>query len=411
MPSSASTVNYAAALTTIWPQEDVEEQFLTDFWLYAMMPKDTDWDGEARVIDIIYGATNGRSSTFANAKANKKQSKVKKMTIFTADEYSLWSVDHKLARLSRNNKGAVIKALTQESKSAIEKLKRAVQYKLWGDGGGSCGGAQIGSFSTNNITLTDRRKARMLEEGDVINLAVDNGYTAQAGVKAGTLEVSAVNRKTGVITFTQNVTAGIPTAANSDFIFIDGDYAVSLKGVEFYVPSNDPGVSSTPTTIWGMLRTADPVRLAGLRGSATGLQIQEAIKAILKEAKNEECKADTIALNPDNYLDLELDLGSRVRYVDTKVGNVGFSGIVFTSHGGKTVECYADPDCPYNTIRGFDFSGWTFASPGAFPDFLSMDGGRSLRTEDSTNSGEGRMGGYPQAYTERPRDNFVLQIS
>ncbi len=409
--AGATTTNFAAVLKTIWPQEDLEDLFFENLPLYAQMPKDTSWDGEARIITLLYGVTNGRSSSFGNAKANKKASKVKKMTVFTADNFSLWSVDHKLVKLSRSNKGAIVKALTTESKSALLKLKRMVGVAMWGDGGGWIGKIAAAGISTNTITLTDKRNARNMEEGDIINLAADNGYTASAGVRSGTLEVSAVNRKTGVITFTTNVTAGIPLAAAADYLFIDGDYAAWIKGAEYYVPANDPGSSGVPVSIWGMSRAADVTRLAGVRPTVTGLLIQDAIKTCLKEAFNEEAKITHVFMNPDNFLDLELDLGTRVRYVDTKVGNVGFTGIQFTSHGGKPVEVYPDADCPYNLIRGFGMDGWTFASAGEFPDFLNFDGSKSLMVEEASNSGEGRLGGYSQAYTETPRDNFVASLA
>lgn len=409
--AGATTTNYAAVLKTIWPQEDLEDLFFENMPLFAQMPKDTTWDGEARVITLRYGVTNGRSAKFGNAKANKKASKLKKMTIFTADNFSLWSVDHKLVKLSRSNKGAIIKALTTESESALMKLRRMVGVAMWGDGGGSIGKIKTGTISTNTLTLTDKRNARNLEEGDVINLGVDNGYTASAGVKNGTLEVSGVNRKTGVITFTTNVAAGIPTAADGDFLFIDGDYAGWIKGAEYYVPANDPGSSGVPVSIWGMDRSPDVSRLAGIRPTVSGLLIQEAVKTCLKEAFDEEAEITHVFLNPDNFLDLELDLGTHVRYVDTKVGNVGFTGIQFTKHGGKPVEIYPDADCPYNLIRGFGMNGWVFASAGEFPDFLNFDGSKSLMLEEASNSGEGRLGGYSQAYTETPRDNFVASMA
>ncbi len=409
--SGATTTNYAAVLKTIWPQEDLEDLFFEDLPLYAQMPKDTSWDGEARVITLLYGPTNGRSATFGNAKANKKASKLKKMTIFTADNFSLWSVDHKLVKLSRSNKGAIIQALTRESKSALQKLKRATGMAMWGDGGGSIGKIAAAGITTNTATLTDKRNGRNFEEGDSVNLAADNGYTASAGVLGGSLEVSAVNRKTGVITFTTNVTAGIPSAAAGQFFFIDGDYAAWMKGAEYYVPANDPGTSGVPTSIWGMNRAADLARLAGVRTTGTGLLIQEAVKTMLKDASLEEAHITHVFMNPDNFLDLELDMGTRVRYVDTKVGNVGFTGVLFTAHGKKPVEIYPDADCPYNLVRGFGMDGWTFATAGEFPDFLNFDGSKSLRVEEASNSGEGRFGGYGQIYTESPRDNCVMSLA
>ena len=409
----ANTTDYASVLKTVWPQEEIEDLFFTNMPFYAMVPKDPTWTGINRVIALQYGATNGRSALFANAKANKKASKFASMTITTADNFSLFSVDHKAIQLTRNDKGSLVQALTRESKSAMKKLKRATGMACWGNGGGAVG--KISAISTNTITLTDPRQARFIEVGDSINIASDDG-TGGAGVRAGTaLLVSNVNRKTegtgaGVITFTTNVTANYAGAIATDFLFVDGDYGAWIYGVQSYVPASDPGVSGVPTSIWGMPRTADPRRLAGIRVDGTGLTIDEAIKKALKEAMNEDAETSHIFLNPDNFLDLEFQLSGRVRYVDTKVGNVGFSGISFTSHGGKPVECYADPDAPYNAPYGLNLDDWTFASAGEYPDFMTLSGQPNLRPEESTNSFEGRVGGYSQLYTDNPGGQWRLQL-
>lgn len=409
----AALTDYGSVLKTIWPQPDVEDLFFTNMPLFAMMPKDTSWTGLNRIIALQYSQTNGRSAKFANAKANKKASKFSNMNITTADNFSLFSVDHKLLTLSRNDKGSIVQALTRESRSAMKKLKRMIGAALWGNGGGAVG--KIAAIAGSTITLNDPRTARFIEVDDTIDIASDDG-TGGAGIRAGTpLVVTGVNRATegataGVITFSAGVVASIAGAIVGDFLFIDGDYNGWITGVPAYVPSFDPGTNGVPAALWGMTRTADVRRQGGVRVAGQGLLVEEAVKKALKEGLNEDCDTSHIFMNPDNFLDLELSLETRKRYVDTKVGNVGFTGLEFTSHGGKPVEVYADPDCPFNSVYGLEMDTWTFASAGEFPDFLTLSGQPNLRPEESTNSFEGRVGGYSQAYTDAPGHNWVCTL-
>lgn len=406
----ASLTDYAAVLKTIWPQDEVTDFFFTNMPFYAMVPKDPTWTGLNRVIAIRYGQTNGRSAKFANAKANKRATKQTSMTITTADNFSLFSVDHKTLTLTRNDKGALAQALTSESKAAMKKLKRAIGMACWGNSGGNVG--TIASISTNTITLTDKRDARKIEVDDAINLSVDDGYSGSAGILAGTaLLVSAVNWQTGVITFTTNVTAGYAAAAPGNFLFVDGDYASWVAGVPAYITTSDPGTNGVPTSIWGMNRTPHIQRLSGLRIPGTGLLIEEAIKKALTEASYAECETSHIFMSPDDFLSLDLALEGRRRYADTKVGNVGFTGITFVSHGGKPVEVYPDPDVKTGQVWGLDLDDFTFASAGEFPDFLTLPGQPNLRPEESTNSFEGRIGGYAQLYPENPGNHWLLTVS
>jgi hypothetical protein len=405
----ASVTDWSPVLKTIWPTDEIQDEFYEKSPFYAMVPKSTDCEGEAMVIPLQYGWTNGRSAKFANAKANKKASKFTKMTVNTSDQFSLFSIDHKTITLSRSKKGAVVAALTRESRSAMKKLKRAIGFQIWENGGGQIG--KIAAISTNTVTLTDVRDARNFEVDDTVAVSADDG-TGGAGVRAGTLIVTNVNTKTGVITFSANVTTGIAAAIVNDFLFIDGDYGAALYGVASYVTKFDPGVSGVPTSIWGMTRTTFPSRLAGLRVDGTGLLIEEAVKKGLKEASYEDAASVShIFMAPDNFLDLELSLGTRMRYVDTKIGNVGFTGIRFTAHGGSPVEIYTDPDITTGDVWGITMDSWKFHSAGEFPDFLTLSGQPNLRPEESTNSFEGRIGGYAQLYTDAPGANFYLKVA
>jgi hypothetical protein len=409
MASAATVSNMASVLKTIWPQSEINDLMFDEAPLLAMMPKDTSWSGQYQDIIVPYGATNGRSANFARAKANKQNSKKTKMHIETSDNFSIWSVDHKLITLSRNDKGAIVKALQEETKQAMRKFKRSLCYMIYGNGGGSIGRVSTSTtLSSTTLTFRSARTLRYIEKGDVLKLASDDGNptASQAGVRAGSIEVTAINFDSTAATVTPAISTGIPTAATSDYVFIDGDYGAALYGVDAYVPTTAP-----TTSIWTMDRTLDNWRLGGIRVGGKNMLIQEAVKKALKEAKNRGAKITHIFMSTDDYYNLEMALeGTRRREASTKVGNVGFTGLEFVGGGSNPVEVYPDADCPANQIYGLNLANWKLHSAGEYPDFLNINGNR-FEQEETSNSFEGRAGGYAQVYTEMPGENFVLDLT
>lgn len=400
--AAANVTNLGAILKTIWPQSDITDLFFDDSPLFAMLPKDTNWTGENRVVAVQYGQVNGRSSAYDKARTNSDKSKVAKMTISTADNFAVWQVEHKLISLSRNDKGSIVRAVERETKSAMKKFKRSLAFMVYGNGGGAIG--QVASVSTNTFTVKDSRSLRYIEEGDVLALSTTDGSAGGSPTRSGTMKVTGVDIDAGTFT----VDSAISGAAANDYIFIDGDFGVCLKGLSAYVPTSAP-----TTTLWGMTRTTNPQRLGGIRVGGKGLLIQEAVKKALVKAKDAGASVSHIFMSSNDYLNLELALGTSVRRTDEKVSaNVGFTGIEFQYGSSKPVKVFLDPDCPTGLVYGLQMDTWTLASAGEYPDFLTMDGTKfDLLQSGTAPTFEGRIGGYAQLYTDAPGFNFVLNLN
>ena len=409
MPSNAANpTNMAAILKKIWPQDAVQDLFYEEAPLVAMLPKRTDWSGSTQEIILQYGQINGRSNGFQQAKANKQASKKTKMSISTSDNFALWSVDHKLIAQSRNDKGAVVRALESETKSAMKKFKRSVCWQVYGNGGGAIG--QVATSTTVSGTALVFRSAqslRNIDVGDILVFSLDNGdpSATQLGTLPGSVEVTGVDPETLTVTVSPALNSGCPTITTACFVFPDGDYGTAIYGLDAYVPATAP-----TTSLWSMSRTASKRRLGGIRVGGKGLLIQEAVKKALKVAKDEGASTSHIFMSTDDFYNLEMNLGSGKQYCDEKVGSVGFTGIQFVSGGSKPVKVFADADCPVNVIRGFQMDTWTMHSIGEYPDFLTMGSDRYMQ-EEASNSFEGRIGGYAQLYTDAPGYNFRLDMT
>lgn len=414
MAFGASNVsNVPEMLKSIWDDEVHDFQY-EDAVFYGLIEKDTSWDGIYQYVTVKIGNGGGHGSTFDAAKRNKGPSNFEKFQIETADNFALWSVDNKLITLSRNQRGALMRALQEATEGAQSKFKRRIVRQLWGTGGGSIG--KVSSISTVYLTLTDVNDVRNFDIGDVCVFANDDGYLATAGVFGSTRQVVGIDETDGIIEFDTTL-ATISGLGANDYVFIDGDYNAVMKGVPFYVTTSDPGVSSIPTTAWGVTRTTHPTHLAGHRFTGDQNQIAEEIMTALTKAFRRNAKTTHIFIEPELFNEFAMSLeSSRVRYADEKVGKVGYTGIEVVSQSGKTVKCFGDPavrksPSGNSLVWGLNMDTWKLHSAEEYPMWLTADGEKKFLTEENANAREGRIGGYAQAYTRAPGENWVLELS
>ena len=416
MAGAATVANVPEVLKYIWDPE-VREIFLYgEAPYFAMVEKDTSWEGLYQIVTLKFGGMAGRSTRFDRAKVNKSPNKFSKMQVETADDYALWSVDNKLLTLSRSNKGSLLRELADATESAMEKFKRSTIRKLWGTGGGSIGKIATAGISGSTFTLDDKNDIRNFNIDDVLEFAADDGYTGSGGVWSGTRTVTALDEDAGTVTV-DSALSGIVGLAAGHFVFHDGDYANCLKGVPAYITSSAPGVSNIPTSIWGMTRTAHPTRFAGHRFTGALAQVHEEVKDALTKAHIRNCKITHLFMRPESFTSLEMTLESNRRYDgEEKVGSVGFRSLEFISQGGQTVKCFGDPDIRLlpngaTPIYGMNLDSWTLHTAEEYPMWLTEDGKKKFMTEENSNAVEGRIGGYGNLYTNSPHDNFVLGLT
>lgn len=415
MGTAATVANIPQILKNIW-EDDIFDFMYEDQPFLGIVDKDTSWDGLYHIVTVEYGGMAGRSATFSNAQSNKSPPKYKQMQILTRDNFALWSVDHKLITLSRNDRGALVRALAECTEKAMSKLKRSSCWAFWRNGGGAVG--RIAAIAGSTITLFDRNDIRNFDLDDVIRLSADDG-TGGGGVETGALVVSGLNEDTGVITFTTGVVATVATAVVNMFLFHDGDYNAMFLGVPAYVTPSTPGTGGVPAAIWGMDRTDFPTRLGGHRFTGAIATAEDAIKDALAAAHRRNCKITHLFASPEIYNTIEGNLGVQRRYVDEKVGSVGFKALEFTSQGGKVFKMYSDADIPMNPdadehyVFGLNMDTWKFHTADEYPMWLATiaNGGGKFMLEENTNQSEGRLGGYGQLYTTAPGQNFILTLS
>ena len=411
MGAAATTSTVPELLKEIWDDE-IHDFLYEDKVLYAKLPKDTTWDGLKQKITIQYGGMNGVSNTFDDALEDRAPNEYAQMEVETSDIFGVWSVDNKLITLSRNQRGALVRALDESTEKCLTKVKRMITYQLWGNGGGAIG--KIASIDGSDFVFENIDSVRHVDIGDILVFADDDGL-ANGGIYSGTRRVTDIDEDTGTVTV-NSALAGIASLAAGDYVFPKGNYGRAFKGVFSYVTQYAPGVSGVPTSIWGMDRTDFPTRKSGHRFSASNLTVVEAIKYSLAQAFKRRARITDLFTDPDTFNDVEMQLQGAVRYVDETIGRVGFTGLEFTAQSGRKVKLWSDPDIGERgdgakLVVGLNLPTWKLHSAEELPMWLNAKDDGKFMSEENANARQGRVGGYAQLYTKAPGENFVLALT
>lgn len=384
--ASISTNGYL--YKTLWPQERVENLAYEDNPLLAMIPKSEEFYGENMILATRYAHSRGRAATFATAQSNKNPHKGVKFTLTRGHDYALFGVDHESVLASKKDKGALIKLLDTEIESAMFALTRSLAISMYGDASGARGQLLADPGTGTTFTLKNIQDVTNFEVGMRIVFAATRTGALRAG---GAREISAVDRDTGVIT----VSAALDAALGiDDFVIIEGDAAAGSStilptGLLGWLPSTAP---SGGDSHFGVDRSVDTVRLAGLRVDESAFTPEEGLALNLARLGREGAKPSHVFRNPDDYKNLQNALGAKATTEYMEVGQVGFTAIVINGPKGK-VRIVSDQNCPAG--RGFTLTMkvWKFYSLGKAPMVIEADDLRMLR-DSSSDSFEGRMAYY-----------------
>jgi hypothetical protein len=346
----------------------------------------------------------GRSSTFANAQAQKNPSNYKKFSLTRVKDYSLASIETEAILASETNPGAFLQLATAEIDGAMESLKRAIGWSLYGDGSGALGSvASVSSANPEVITLSNVEDIVKFEVGQTIQ-ARSGGTTRLFATGVASAVITNVDRDNGTITLGAVDNSGnTDTIVANDTLNVVGDYNAKLSGLAAWIPSSAPGA----TPFFGVDRSIDTTRLGGIRVTSTGKPIEEALVDAARRVGREGLGSpDKVFCGFSKYASLEKSLGSKIRYNDVEVAGINFRGIEVSGPAG-TMTVIPDRDCPENRMYMLDMSTWGLYSLKEPIMLLDQDGNKMLR-ESSADAHEVRVGGYFQLGNTSPGSNAVL---
>ena len=394
----ATSSNQVAALKELYTddKEYMKDLVYKENPFLALVPKNESPDGFAGKyipVPLEYGNPQGRSHTFSNAQNQQTATSLVSFFVYVISDYQLVTITNLLMEQTKTNAGAFVDAAKLQMDGGFRNITNNIAFELFGDGTGTRGTIASGtntSGSNYTITLTNSQQIVAFEVGQTLVNFTNTAGTISA-VSSTQLTVTSVNRSTGVITGTLNSgTDSSWTTANKS-LGVYGDIVsgatsvssttpyVALSGLAAWVPSSDPASNDS---FWGVNRSADPTRLAGLRYNASSQTIEEGITNALAYLNREGGKPDLAIMDFASYAALVNALGAKVQYVQVNHDEVevAFEGITFQSAYGR-VTILADRSCPPQTAYLLTMATWKLRSLGKVPHILTygMEGLEGLR--------------------------------
>jgi hypothetical protein len=429
----ANSTNQIAALKELYTDD---KEYLKDLVykenpFLALVPKNESPDGFAGKyipVPIEYGVPMGRSHTFSNAQNQQTATQLASFFVYVIEDYQLVTITNLLMEQTKTNAGAFVDAAKLQLDGGFRSITNNIAFELFGDGTSTRGLIGAGATNVSSVYTIPLSNAQQIVAFEVNQLLVNFVNTAGtiSAVSANFLSVTAVNRATGVITGTVVNSSGTPTtdasfltagnglAVNGDIVsgatgVGSGSY-LALSGLAAWIPVSTPSMTDN---FWGVNRSADPTRLAGLRYNAINYTLEEGITNALAFLNREGGKPDLAIMDFASYAALVNALGAKVQYVQVNHDEVevAFEGITFQSAYGR-VTVLADRSCPPQTCYLLTMSTWKLRSLGKVPHILTygMEGLEGLRVGDA-DALEIRIGYYGNLICAAPGWNCVVQLS
>lgn len=429
----ANPSNQLATLKELYPDNSFPQDLVyKKNPLLALIPKDespSGFAGKYIPVPVVYGAPQGRSANFSNAQTNQTAAQDIAFFVYRVSNYELVTITNELLEATKDSAGAFIDAAKLAMDTGFRNISNDMALDIFNDGSGSRGtyGLLSGSIVTGVITLDNPNAIVNFEVGMTLVSYSVSGSTPTQSTAAALGYVIAVNRSSGQLTVsaTQGGSAGTPTnwSVSFPYLAVQGDVsfvanglriasglAQKMAGLGAWLPITAP---TSGDSFWGVDRSSDVTRLAGVRFNGQSESIEEALIDGSTLVAREGGQPDMGFMNFASYAALEKSLGSKVQYVDVKhdEADIAFAGIrIHAPYGPITV--IPDRSCPAQTSYLLQMDVWKLRSLGKAPHILTygMEGLEGLRVGNA-DALEVRIGYYANLTCSAPGWNCVIQLS
>ena len=426
----ANSSNQIAALKELYKndKEYMKDLVYKENPFLALVPKDESPDGFAGKyipVPLEYGVPQGRSHTFTNAQNQQTATQLASFFVYVIQDYQLVTITNLLMEQTKSNAGAFVDAAKLQMDGGFRNITNNIAFELFGSGTATRGSSTAASTQSGTtvggtvLPLTNANAIVSFEVGmTLVASSTDGGAPS-----TDTVTITGVDRANGIVTGTASaatLSANWAIGSGIAYLTVSGDLPstgasstgsyLALSGLAAWLPVTTP---SGTDNFWGVNRSSDPTRLAGLRYNATSYTIEEGMTNALAFANREGAKPDVCIMDFASYAALVNALGAKVQYVQVKHDEVevAFDGIIFQSAYGK-ITVLADRSCPPQTAYVLTMNTWKLRSLGKVPHILTygMEGLEGLRVGNA-DALEVRIGYYGNLICSAPGWNMIVQLS
>ena len=427
MATYASASNQVAALKELYTGSDdyMKDLVYKKNPFLALVPKNEapgGFAGKYIPVPLVYGTPQGRSATFSNAQNNQTAPALASFFVYRVSNYQLVTITNELLEATKDDAGAFVDEAKLNMDTGFRNISNDLALDLFQDGSGYRG--TIGSITSGVITLASAQDVVNFEVGMSLVSYSLAGSTYTQSTSAAIGYVIAVNRSAGTVTVSTSAggSAGTPTNWSTSFplLGVQGDVAfgaiaattsyLKVSGLGAWIPATAP---SSGDAFWGVDRSKDVTRMAGVRFDGSSESIEEALIDGAALVAREGGQPDYCFMNFTSYAALEKSLGAKVQYVDVKheEADIAFAGIrIHAPYGPITV--IPDRNCPAATAYLLQLDTWKMRSLGKVPHILTygLEGLEGLRV-GSADALEIRIGYYGNLICNAPGWNCRVTLS
>lgn len=373
----------------------------------AKLKKETDFGGKLEQVAFQYGSPQGRGAAFSVGLGNITASVYDAVSVTRAKDYAFAQITGEMIDGASKDQYSLLNAMKREIDNAFYTCARSIANALFGAGGGARG--QLDATTTlgsTTIKLRDANTVVNFEKNMVLNLSGTDGTSGSK--RAGTLTITAVDRDAGTLTVNANINVGVTSPTVNDFIFQNGDFETTksmLTGLAGWIPSTAPVGGDN---FFGLDRSADVTRLAGIRFTSTaGGPIEETLIKCAARLVREGGNPDFVIMNPLDYANLVVALGSKVIIQDEQLpdATVGFRTLKIQGPK-RPMDVVCDVNCPTGQFYMLTMCTWRFKTLLGAPRILNADG-LTMARDASTDSYILRIGYYGNLLCDAPGWNAV----
>lgn len=365
----------SAALKNLYPKGEMPDAINDQVVLHNKLSKQEDFVGESAYVAIKNANSQGIGATVATAQTADNDPSYKRFTLTRNKAFSVARIDGEAAEAAVRTEGALVDLVDDKVSGAAQTLIHDLAVWEYGAGNGIIGTISSGHGGTT-LTLTSTANMNYFELGMLI-VSVDGTVTALNGNKtsAAARTVTGIDRLNRTLTINSALGG---TAASGDHLVrasfdceTAGDVNSVFHGLRTYVEGG-----SSPSSLYSLTRSTDPVRLAGQTDDYAGDAMEDAVLDALAKCTIQGIgQPDTLVANPIQVAAMQRSVGGKVVYnrdQSSKAG-VGFSELVFEAPGGA-VKVLSDPFCPLQVAYLLRMKDWTLWSLRKAPHMEKADG-------------------------------------
>ncbi len=380
---TATVSGSQAALKVLYPNGELPKSINETFTVLKRLKKETDFVGELAYVPIQNANPQGSSADFATAQANIAQGNYLRSALTRVTHHGVARVTGEAAEAAVKSEGALVDLWDNETRGIATTEMSTLATYIYGTGDGVLG-CVLSGYNTTTITLTSTANMNYFELGMTLRAVSAVGLNPTVRAEASRMVVTGIDRRNRTLTFGSAFNSHATSGQNGDFVVRSGDQSgvsasTVITGLDAYVAGG-----TAPGALFGLTRSADPVRLAGQAVDYAGWAMEDAaVDASAQVGFQGIGYPGVMIANNIDIANMKKSLGSKIIYNDGGgKAKHSFSGVSIDGEAGP-IEIVADPFCPRNKAFLLKLDAFSLFSLKAAPHLNKFDGMDFMRRPDA----------------------------